>query len=512
MKRIENTDKIRGLILSGLSKITEPVVQTLSPKGRNVLFEDSSGNIFVTNDGVTIAKQIESEDPVEDAIIRTVRHAAMQTNNRAGDGTTTTTLYSDFFVRQGYKLKDEGMNEMVLKRYYTDFAERIISKLNPIKITDDQQLLNIANISSNNDEVIAQDILRIVKTAGESGMVFIEPSPNGKTEIIEDSGYVINSGLLAPELVNDGNGKATYENVHVLLTDKRLYYEEECEHIITTALENGIENLVIVARDFIGKAPNYLIGNHVHKTINLLLVRQQEVTENNNEALTDLATYLGGSIVTEKAGKLVGRLTAKDFIVAKKVYSSRERTVLQTLNPVNPELMALVDMVTKERDKDRDDKAVEKRLSSLTNGIVTVKVGGATGMEMQENIFRYEDAINATRAAMKDGYLVGGGLAIFNATRDESESIFRKFGEVSIRQIAKNCGHHENYIVENSSGSIGYNAKTDKFEDLLKAGVVDPYKVTELAITNAISVAIAILTSGFIIVHERDKDNNGGNK
>ena len=512
MKIIESTKELRGKILSGLNKIADPVVQTLSPKGKNCLFQDSRGSIYVTNDGVTIAKQIESEDPVEDAIIQTVKYSSLQTNAIAGDGTTTTTMFSRFLVREGYKLIDNGLNEMDLKNLFTSFADRVVKQLAPIKVTNDEELFNIANISSNNDSKIAEDVVKIVKVAGESGLVFINPSPNGLTEIFEDSGYVINSGLLAPELINDGVTKATYENVHVLLTDKRLYYEEECEQIIQTALDAGIENLVIVARDFIGKSPNYLIGNHVNKVINLLLVRHNGVTDNDSTAITDLATYLGGHVVTEKSGKLIGKLTADDFVVAAKVYATRDRTVLQTVNPFLPKLTELIDGVKAELEKDKENKDVERRLSSLTNGVVTVNVGGATGIETQENIFRYEDAVNATRAAMKHGYLVGGGLAVFNATRKETEPIFLKFGEESIRQIARNCGKFDDYVVSTTNGTIGYNAKTDKFEDLLKAGVIDPYKVVEMSIVNAVSVAIAILTSGYIIVtkKENDKQDKGG--
>jgi chaperonin GroEL len=504
MKIIESTKTLRPQILAALNKIADPVVQTLSPKGRNVLFEDHNGSIFVTNDGVTIAKQIESEDPVEDAIIRTVKYSSLQTNALAGDGTTTTTMFSRFLVREGYKMIDDGINEMDLKKILTDFSHRVVAKLKPIKVTDDAQLLSVASISANNDDAIAADVLQVVKTAGDTGLVFINPSLTGKTEVVKDTGYIVNTGILAKELLNDGINRSTYENVHVLITDKRLYYEEECEHIISTALENGIQNLVIVAKDFIGKAPNFLIGNHVNGVINLLLVK---FPDDEGYGMSDLATFLGGRVVTEKSGMLVNKLKAEDLVLAQKVYATRERTVFQTMNQYSPVLTKLIDEVKEERDKDKDNKEVERRLSSLTSGIVTVNVGGATGIETQENIFRYEDAINATRAAMRDGYLPGGGLALFNATRDEELPIFKKLGEESIRQIARNCGKYEDYIISLSGGDTGYNAKTDKFENLLKAGVIDPYKVTEMAIVNSVSVAIAILTSGYLIVNKKE-DND----
>ena len=504
MKQIQNSKDIRGKILSGLSLITEPVVQTLSPKGKNVLFEDKNGGIFVTNDGVTIAKQIESEDPIEDAVIRVVKYGALETNREAGDGTTTTTLFANAFIREGYRLLDDGMNEMELKKVFNDYVDRVVNNLNPIKVSNDTELMNIANISANNDPEIAENVVSIVKTAGQSGMVFINPSPTGKTEVIKDTGYVFNSGFFAQELINDGVGKAAYDNVHVLITDKRLYYEEECQAVLSVAIEAGIQNLVIVARDFIGKAPNFLMANHVNKYINLLLIKM----DGNDAAYGDLATYLGGDYVTEKSGKLINNITTDDFIVAAKVYSTRERSVFQTANPGNSKLQALVQAVQDAKDNEPDDREIERRLSSLTTGIVTVNVGGTTQIETQENIYRYEDAINATRAAMKDGYLPGGGLAVFNATREEQEPVFRRIGEVSIRQIAKNCGKHEDFIVANVGGVMGYDAKLDTFTNLLDSGVIDPYKVTEMALRNSVSVAIALLTSGFIIVHKKDTKEN----
>ncbi len=512
MKLIENTPEVRAKLLTALDKIAKPVVQTLSPKGGNVMYEDSNGGIYVTNDGVTIAKQIGSEDTTEDAIIRAVKYAALQTNKIAGDGTTTTILLTDTLVREGKKLLDAGMNEMDLKDMLTGFNQRILGNLKPILVKNQSQLLSVAKISSNGDDEIARNVLQVVKVAGDSGMVFINPSHTEKTEVVEDTGFVINGGFLSPELANDGAYRAQYEDVHVLVTDKRLYYEEECAAILTAALDAGITKLVIVARDFIGKAPNLLISNHTHGTISLLLVKHPDASETNNAPLSDLAKYLGGNLVTEKTGKVVNKLSKEDFIVAKKVYSTPDRTVLVTVNPVNPQLTDLIKSVEKEKEKYPDDKTLEARLATLTTGTVTVNVGGATPLEVQERIFRYEDAINATRAAKKHGYLVGGGVALRNATLDEKEAIFIKYGDSSLRQIAENCGQHPQFIIQNVKGNVGYNAKTNTFEDLIEAGVIDPYKVTEMAINNSISVAIALLTSRYIITNKKDDNGNERSK
>lgn len=507
MKLINETQDVKKRVLNAVSKIADPVVQTLSPLGGNVLYEDASGNVFVTNDGVTIAKQVSSDDPVEDAIIRVIKYGALKTNQIAGDGTTTTILLTSSLIRDGLDLIEKGMNVMELKKMYERYGERVIKRLNPIHINDDEELLSIARISSSGDEEISQNVFKIVKTAGDSGMVFINPSTNDKTEIIEDTGFVINQGFLHQALANDGTMKATYENVHIMVTDKRLYYEQECKTILEIAIKNGIKNLVIVARDFIGKAPNFLIANHTEGFINLLLIKHPDAKENDSTPLSDLATYLGCPLITEKQGKLVNGLTLDDFTIAKKVYATKDKSVIVTNNPENNALVRLINELEEAKERDKEDKETSNRLATLTTGTVTISVSGKTPIETQEKIFRYEDAINATRSAMKDGYLVGGGLSLLDAglyyeTREDWKY---NFATASIRQIANNCGLDEEEVLCRSFGGWGYNVKTGKFEDLVKAGVIDPYQVTKMAVENSISIAIAILTSRFIITNS-EKD------
>jgi chaperonin GroEL len=512
-KLIQSRKEVRDKILHAVDLIVNPVVQTLSPQGGNVLYEDSQGGLYVTNDGVTIAKEISSSDPTEDAVITLIKHAALKSNAVAGDGTTTVTLFSGSLIRDGLKMLENGVKPMELKRQLVEFGRKLKSHITPITIDNDDQLLNIARISSNSDDKIAADILKVIKTAGQDGMVFINPNSKPETEIEEDSGYVIEEGMFSPEFANLNAFTAAYENVHVLVTDKRIYYEQEAETILRTAVEAGIKNLVIVARDFIGKSINVFTANHNRGVINLLLVKHSGISDTSNVAGSDLATYLGGKLVTEKDGKLVNNMTADQFILAKKVHSNNLRTVLVTQNPFNPALQDLIESIKAEKEKQETDE-LEKRLAILTTGMVTIKVGGATGIEMRERMFRYEDAINATRSAMKHGYLVGGGLAVMNAYVEaehplEFQPMFRRFAESSIRQIAENCGEHADSVVSKCYGTTGYNAKTGQFEDLLEAGVIDPYKVTEMAIDNSISVALAILTSNYIIVNSREKEKDG---
>lgn len=513
-KLIVNYEEAKPKIISALNKIADPVVQTLSPKGANTLYEDSRGGLYVTNDGVTIARQISSEDPIESAIIEVVKHGALATNREAGDGTTTTTGLTRSIVLSGMKLRDEGMNPMVLKKHLENFATKLKSKLTPIKIKNQKDLLNIARISANNDEEIAKNVVRVIDVVGENGMVFINPNNKSDTEIEEDRGFVMDFGMFSPDFAQEQGFKTIMEDVPVLITDKRLYYEEEAQTILEAALEAGHEKLVIVARDFLNKALNMFVANHTKGVIQLLLIKDGNASETDQTSLQDLATYLGGRCLREKDGKLVDNLQPEDFIKINRVYSTPNKSIFVTSNPDNKELKKRVTEIKKEL-KENEDKKLERRLAALTNGMVTIKVGGATPIEVQEKIFRYEDAVNATRSAVKHGYLVGGGLALLSAYDDADYDVslrpaFRRFAEFSLRQIATNCGEHPDTIVRQSvpSSGFGFDAANGRMDYMLNIGVIDPFKVTEMAIDNSMSVAIAILTSNYFIVNTKEKTDD----
>lgn len=513
-KIIKSRTEVRDKIANGLRLITEPVIATLSPKGRNTMYETRDG-VNQTNDGVTIAKQIQSSDEIEQLIIETVKQGALSTNRDAGDGTTTTTLLTYALTTGGLKLVEDGYNPMVLSKAFTDFGTKLVSNLKPILINNDEELKNIAKISSNGDEEIATQVVDVVKTAGQDGMVFIEPHNKPDTTITKDTGFIIEGGLFSPEYAQNQGMIASFEDCGILVVDKRIYYEEEAQTILGVAIESGIKELVIVAKDFIGKSINVFSANHLNNEhIKLILVKEGS-TDLNSFTLQDLAVYLGANLITEKTGKLVDNLTKEDFGKAKKVYSNPSRTVISSTLKENKNLEDRIRILKEAKDKDSEDEKLSKRLASLTNGMVTVKVGGNTLIEVTEKIFRFEDAINATRSALKFGYLPGGGLTllgIFNEKEHPQELVplFRKYCEAPIRQIATNCGKHGDTIIQNCIPTIavGYNAKTDKHEDLLVAGVIDPSKVLELAIKNSISVTNVIITTEYYIAYKKDKKEN----
>lgn len=512
-KIIKSRSEVKDKIANAVRLITEPVVQTLSPKGRNVMFESPDGSINQTNDGVSIAKEIQSDDPIEQEVIEAIRHSALATNREAGDGTTSTILLTSVMITGGLRMVEEGVNPVTLSKELKAFGERLLSHVKPIVIKNDDELFNVARISANNDSGVAKDVVEVVKTAGEDGLVFIETHNKPETVLEKDIGFIVEGGLFSSEYAQNQGMIGTFENCAVLVCDKRIYYEEEAETIIRTAIENGISQLVIVARDFIGKSVNVFSANHQRNpAIKLLLIKDPNADTN---SLEDLALYLNGKLITEKTGKLVNNLTIEDFSKAKKVYANPTRAVLTSDVSENPELDKRIKSLKAEKEKNADDKVINRRLASLTAGMVTVKVGGATLPEVRERVYRYEDAINATRSAMKHGYLPGGGISLLSAFIPDEHpqdlvSLFRKYCEAPIRQIARNCGKHEETILAGVKPimGIGYDAQNDKFVDMVQAGVIDPYKVLEMAVKNSISVANIILTTEWYICYDRRKEKD----
>jgi len=522
-KKIYRYSEVKDKIVKAIDTITDPIKQTLSPKGGNVLYEDGMFNQYVTNDGVTIAKNISVSDPVENAIIQVIKHSALKTNSDAGDGTSTTVLYASIFTKEGLKLIEDGENQMVVRDKFLEYSQELKEKLKKRvkKIKSEKDLFFISKISANNDEEIAKEVVKVVKTAGEDGMVFIEPSYSPETEVVEDVGFVIDSGLLTQELIiNKSKFTSTYVDIPVLVTDKRLYYAEEAETILSTCLQNGYKEVVVIAKDFVGEALPYFIANHTKGNIKVLLIKEPE-KDKNGTTLEDLAIFLGTEVVSDKTGTLVNNLKIEDFAMSPKVYADGVKSIVgrdktETNKRLKERISALKSELKKKGDQEDDEqKTFKSRLASLTNGIVTIRVGGATPLETRERMFRFEDAVSAARAANKDGYLVGGGLSIYEAFKEckftgEVGKIFRKVCEANIRQIAENSGLHPDTVLETTAvadeKNIGYNALTQRYEDLLKAGVVDPYKVVELSIDNAISIANVIISSRYIIVNEIEED------
>jgi len=504
MKIIKKFDA--EIVRKAVARIAEPVIQTLTPLGNNVFF-DKDFQSLITNDGASIAKLIDSEDEVEDAIIQMVKYGALSTNQLAGDGTSSTILFTQKLVNMGLDKIADGQKPMHLKKEFTELKDSILKEsLNFKKDVTPKNMLDIALISSGGDKELASNVVDIIDTAGVDGMVFINDSKSQVTKIIKDTGYNLDEPMVDPVLGNSIPGKADYTKPHIFMTDKKMYHIEECKEILERAYEYGTRDLVIVARDFVGESKGYLIAQHMDSNVplNILLIKFT-TPDNDFTPLYDLATYLNANIVSEKVGSLKGKLTADHYTLADRVYSMGKKTIFVSDNKVNPELTMLIEDVRKRQEEAPEDNKVAKRLASLTSGTVTLEVSAPTGPELRELIYRYEDAINATRSALRSGYVTGGGLTLFASTRNLTDE-GKEFGLVSVKQIAENCGIK--FDVKKYTDKKGFNAQTQKFSDLGKDGVIEPYDVLKYSVVNAFSIAIAILTTGYFIINKNEKPND----
>lgn len=508
-KTIRPYDENRDRILAAVRKVAAPVVGTLSPQGSNVIFEDQNGNVRVTNDGWTIINAMDFEDRIDHAMHSLLRDAARKTNLAAGDGTTSTTLFASTLVEEGFRALDEGESPLSVKRSLDKvpaMVESCLSELTyPVRTRKDLEY--VARVSSNDDAEVARNVVEAVEAAGDEGLVFIEDNTEEVTTIVKDDGFMVEAGLM-PILANQpGKLLAVYKDVKVLVTDKRLYHDKEALAIIDALLLQGITQAVVVAKDFLGVAKHVFLTNHRAGKIQLLLVKDPTPLDDPS-LLEDLAVYLGTELVTDRTGKLAKGLSVADFGTAKRVVADHDQTLLY--GKAHPGLKARILEVRSEVDraKGKDKDALRKRLARMTNGTVTIQVGGRTAPEIRERMFRYEDAVHATKAAKKDGYVVGGGLTLrfigedYQPGRDDSEvdvRLLRALCSAPLRQIARNCELDWKTLMASTGDDIGYNAASGKYEDLLKAGVIEPATVVRMAVGNAASVASLILSSRHII-------------
>jgi chaperonin GroEL len=516
-------------VLTAVATLADPVVQTLSPRGGNVMLPLPDGRLVVSNDGITIARAISSEDEFENNIIRMMKEACVRTNTEAGDGTTTSILLASTLVREGMKYRRDGMNPIELIDGIRKGGEKIQQRITKFvkKIRGNKDLQHVAYISANNNDEVAERVVETLDVVGLDGMVFIDVNKKPHDELVKDVGYIVRAGMLRPEMqAGDGRGMVvSYENVPVLVTDKRLYYREEAETILRAVYQGGWDTIVIVARDFIGEFTNVMLANHkpLGGKFNILLVKDPNATDAGAETLEDLACYLEGEVVSEKTGKLVDQLTPEQLRIANRVFADGTKTViLKEDNKANPRLSMRVSNLRAELEKDKENEKIKERIGSLTTGMVKILVGAPTMAELQERIYRYEDAVSATRAAMRSGYVAGGGVTLMNCYNEDDydgvfKSLFRKFTEASIRQIAKNCGKDPDTVVENVKGlqedmedpEIAMNAKTGDYQNMREAGIIDPAEVLRLTVENSISAATNILSCNYFVtnIKEDGKDS-----
>jgi len=506
-KQLFREGDIRKQVLAAVDKVSVPVIETISPMGRNVLYETDKGNFELTNDGITVLRGMAFKDPIENAVLEIIKDGSLRTNQEAGDGTSTTVLFSRAFINKSIEFQEKGMTHKEISDMFNKVADKLVSRLKKIKKTvkDDKQLKEVATISAGGDKEIANKVIETINTAGLDGMVYLELYPRDEVVVEKQVGFRIPQGMMYQNLYTDpAKPQVAHREIPVIIFDKTIYYAEEAEHILRVAINQGFRNICIVAKDFLGDAPNTFIANHVQGTIGVVLAKISD-----DVALDDLATYLGGKVISESGGRRVDSITRDDFVIANTLTADPQK-ILFTAMSESRDLKARIKYLQEEVAKDKDNTKAKQRLASLTNGIVTLKIGGRTEREAREKVYRYEDAINATRAAKRDGYLVGGGVSIFAAmeTKDydseEEVDTALTIATSSIKQIAKNSQIKPDWT--KYKGDVGYNSESGEYENLLESGVVEPFKATEMALKNAVSVATILTSIGTYILNDYDDE------
>lgn len=528
-KQILFDEKARALIKRGVDKLADAVKVTLGPKGRNVVLDKGFGAPTITNDGVTIAKEIELEDKFENVGAQVVQEVASKTNDVAGDGTTTATLLAQSMVAEGFKNVAAGANPMVIKRGIEKGVRAVIEELKKISkpVKTNEEIAQVGTISSQDPEV-GRLIAEVMEKVGNDGVVTVEESQTfGLTkEVVE--GMQFDKGYVSPYLITNAERmEAEYKDPFILITDKKVSALNEILPLLEKLAQSGKKELVIIADEIEGEALATFIVNKLRGTFNVLAVKAPGFGDRRKEMLQDIAILTGGKVISEDMGLKLENATPDMLGQARRVVATKENT---TIVEGKGDQKAIQDRVAqikkelKETTSDFDKEKLQERLGKLAGGVAVIKVGAATETELKEKKHRIEDALHATRAAVEEGIVPGGGVALIRTLHvlvaldvegDEKIgiNILRRALEEPMRQIAINAGKEGSVIVEEvkkEKGNHGYNAEIDKFEDLVAAGIVDPTKVTRSALQNAASAAAMLLTTEAVVTDLPEKKENMG--
>ncbi len=526
-KELKYSEQARSLILDGVNQLTNAVKVTLGPKGRNVVISKSFGGPTITKDGVTVAKEIELENNFENMGAQMVKEVAQKTNDDAGDGTTTATVLAQAIYREGVKLVTAGNNPMELKKGIDLAVTNVVAELQKLSrpVQSTEEIAQVATISANNDKEIGQLIAQAMEKVGKEGVITIEESKTGVTELNVVEGMQFDRGYLSPYFVTNAEKMETvFDEPNILITDKKISNMKELLPILEKAVQTS-KPLVILAEDVEGEALTTLVVNKLRGTLNVAAIKAPGFGDRRKEMLKDIATLTGGTVISEELGRTLDSAELTDLGTCKRIAIDKENTIIVDGRGEKSDVDARVSAIKaqiEETTSDYDREKLQERLAKLAGGVAVVAVGAPTETEMKEKKYRVEDALNATRAAVEEGIIVGGGSALINACRNmgdlKGENMEQNFGidivkraiEAPLRQIVANAGQEGsvviNKVMENSSKTFGYNAKDDKYEDLQKAGIVDPTKVTRFALQNAASVSGLMLTTETMIADLPQKE------
>jgi len=518
-------EEARQKILKGVEKLSDAVVVTLGPKGRNVVLDKKFGSPTITKDGVTVAKEIELEDPYENMGAQMVKEVAEKTSDTAGDGTTTATLLTYSIYKEGMKNVTAGANPMALKRGIDKAVEVVIDELKKMAkpIKDKKETSQIATISANGDETIGNLLADAMDKVGKDGVVTVEEAKSMATTLEVVEGMQFDQGYLSPYFVTDAERmECVLEEPYILIFEKKISAVKDIIPLLEKTAQQG-RSLLIIAEEVEGEALATLVVNKIRGTLRVCAVKAPGYGDRRKAMLQDIAILTGGKMLAEDLGIKLESIQLSDLGKAKRVKVDKENTTIIEGAGKSSDIKGRIEQIKKEiekTDSDYDREKLQERLAKLSGGVAVVNVGAATETEMKEKKARVEDALHATRAAVEEGIVPGGGVALLRTIpRVESlklegdekigVDIVKRALEEPIRQIAQNSGAEGVVVaqkVKDEKGSFGYNAETGEYTDLIKAGVIDPVKVVRLAIQNASSIAGLMLTTEAAVCELPEKE------
>lgn len=517
-KKITFGDDARQALLRGVIKLNDAVRLTMGPKGRNVVLEKKYGGPAITNDGVTIAKEIDLKDPEENMGAQLVKEVATKTNDVAGDGTTTATLLATALLEEGIRNVVAGANPVMLRKGIDRAVQKVVDYLDEVAkpVNTKEEIAQVATISAQDKEV-GEVIAELMEKVGHEGVITVEESQTFgiDKEVVE--GMQFDNGYISPYMITDTSRmEASYENVKILVTDKKISSIKDLLPLLEQVAQSGSKELVIICEDLDGDALATLVVNRLRGTFNVLAVKAPSFGERRKAMLKDIAILTGATVVSDELGLKLENTSMSDLGQARKVVSEKDKTVIVEGKGDAKAIEARIAEIKVELDKTKSDFDREKlseRLAKLSGGVGIIKVGAATEVELKEKKARIEDALNATKAAVQEGIVAGGGAALLHAAKvlekfdgDADEKLGAKLVKSVLSkpvwQIAENAGKKGDVVVSHVEASsergdvFGYDALSDEIVDMFKAGIVDPKKVTRSALQNAASVAGIVLTTG----------------
>lgn len=527
-KQIIYNEKARAALKRGVDKLANAVKVTLGPRGRNVVLDKGWGSPTITNDGVTIAKEIDLDDKFENVGAQLVKEVATKTNDIAGDGTTTATVLAQAMVHEGLKMVAAGANPMVLKRGIEKGVEAIVNELKQKiskPVSSKEEIAQVAAISAN-DQEIGKEIAEVIDRVGKDGVVTVEESQSFgiEKEIVE--GLQFDKGYSSPYMITDPTRmEAVFEDANILITDRKISAISDILPLLEKIAQTGKKNIVIIAEDVEGEALATLVVNKIRGTFHSLAVKAPGFGDRRKEMLQDIAIVTGGRVISEEVGLKLENVDLTDLGHARKVIATKENTTIVEGKGDEKGIRDRIGQIKKElelTDSEFDKEKLQERMAKLSGGVAVLKVGAATETEMKEKKHRVEDAVSATKAAIEEGIVVGGGVALVRSlpaldrvsVAGEEKigvDILRRALEEPLRQIAMNAGKDGSVVVEEvkkHQGSFGYNVATNQYEDLVKAGVIDPTKVTRSALQNAASIAAMLITTEAVVTEVPEKKDD----